>query len=349
MSSFKERVNEVVADLGGRIRNPLILSFIFVWLYQNWSLLYVYFNLPSNFSFGEKLFIIRGFVKATGFDGLFWNPLLFAFISLLTYYFIAITAQLLKLLIGEKLNAAIILLFDNRKYILKIKYDKKAQENKKLKDNEENLQTEIENTKLKLRQKESDLEEEKEKSTKLIDEKNKEIKKYITENLQLDNSSKTLLLKIQQLQDDLEIINKNKIQNESQTKNIVLEYQLMKEKLERYEATEKTELISFNPEDIFGIHRWILKWKKGSRTYFEEFNLEKNKGQYFFNTVNGKIEITNFRYDKQNRTVFFLKSNSAKNYSNLKTLLVFNSDGSLNGFEGDFLQVTYEITEEPPF
>jgi hypothetical protein len=175
MSSFKEKINEITSDLGGRIKNPLILSFIFVWLYQNWSLIFIYFNLNPTFSFGEKLFILRIYINSYGFKGLFWNPLLYAFFSLIIYYLIAITAQLVKLIVGERFNAAIILYFDKSKYILRTIHKKTLEVNRELKIKEGELESEIEINKSKLRQKDAELEETRKKNSERISEKDSEL------------------------------------------------------------------------------------------------------------------------------------------------------------------------------
>lgn len=335
MSSVKEKFNEIMSDLGGRVRNPLIVSFVFVWLYQNWSLIYIYFNLNPDFSFGEKLFILRIYLNGCGVNGIFWNPLLFAFISLSIYYLIAIVAQLTKHLLGERLNAAIILVFDKSKYVLKIKHNKVLEENRKLKLKEEASDNEMASYKSKLRQKEAELE-------KVEDDYNSTIEKKDTEYGQLSATNKRLV-------DENGKLRISKDSSDKAKENLSQQLSISESKNEQYLKTNQLlnidaeigRQISTNPEDIFGEGKWFLNWEKNGVKHNELFRLITDNGNNFFVTENHRILITKFRYDKENNTVSFLKSNIDKGYSDVIVLLYIHDFTLMSGIEGKNLLVDY--------
>jgi hypothetical protein len=106
MSNFKEKISEIMQDFGGRIKNPVIATFILVWMYQHWTLIFRLFSTYSNFSVEEKLFLVKIYINHNGFCGMVFCPLLISFGSLFCYYLIAIIAQLIKI-VGKFLNSLI--------------------------------------------------------------------------------------------------------------------------------------------------------------------------------------------------------------------------------------------------
>lgn len=331
MTTLKERINDYFKDLGGRFRNPVILSFIFVWLYQNWSLIFIYYNLDPRFSFGEKLFILRIYLNGIGINGVFWNPLLFAFISLVSYYLIGIIAQIAKHLFAERLNTAAIRPFDKGKYVKRSEHQKIKDENKALKTKEETLDAEIFANKSKIKQREIELEQ-------LINTHATRIEEKDTEIGSLKASASTALDDNKKLKKDiagLSIVNQQ----------ITTELEEAKEGLKnagdvikQHEKNLKNNpKIKTYPEEIFGDYTWQFTFFKDDKAYNETFTLAHEDGKYYFKTNKGKITITQFVFDSERNMVGFQKTNLQRNYANVQTMLIRDSIGGMSGLEGDLI------------
>ena len=120
-------------DLGGRFRNPLVLSFILVWLCKHWELVYMLYNFNENLNLSDRIFQIKHYIGEQKFQGIFLIPLGLAFISLISFYLIGICAQAIKVLIGKRLTAALLAASDRGKYELKTVSDKNKRQNRELK------------------------------------------------------------------------------------------------------------------------------------------------------------------------------------------------------------------------
>lgn len=78
METFKERFDDLLDDFKGRVKNPLILSFILVWIYQHWRLLYQFWAIDNKIPFSGRIHLFNIYLKANGFQGMIVNPLFFA-------------------------------------------------------------------------------------------------------------------------------------------------------------------------------------------------------------------------------------------------------------------------------
>ncbi len=131
MSDIKEKFTEVMQDFGGRIKNPLIATFILVWLYQHWTLVFRLFNTYENFSVEEKLFLAKIYITHYGFCGMIIHPLITSFGSLICYYLIGILAQLIK--IGGRYLNSLIAKLDNPNFVPRTELKKEEAYSKTLK------------------------------------------------------------------------------------------------------------------------------------------------------------------------------------------------------------------------
>ncbi len=132
MSEFKDRIDEIMTDLKGRIRNPLILSFILVWMYFHWRFLYQGFSLDDEFGIDERLRRLEGYVTCKGWYGMVGKPLWVSFVSLIVYYLIAIVAQLAKVG-GKYLYAWIFAKIDPNEFVLRTELEIEKKHSKTLK------------------------------------------------------------------------------------------------------------------------------------------------------------------------------------------------------------------------
>lgn len=118
--SVNEKLEEIMDDLKGRIRNPLILSFILVWLYFHWSLLYKILTFNNAIPVESRLSLLTKYVSDNGkWCGMIGKPLLWSFISLAFYYIIAIAAQAIKIYLGKRLNAQMLARVDTGSWAFK--------------------------------------------------------------------------------------------------------------------------------------------------------------------------------------------------------------------------------------
>ncbi|MDP3493820.1 MAG: hypothetical protein Q8R82_11950 [Hyphomonadaceae bacterium] len=120
MTELKTKINEIIDDIKGRIRNPLILSFILVWLYQHWSLLYQMLTINVALPVESRLSLFKKYIEDhSGWYGMIGSPLIWSFISLACYYVIAIAAQAIKIYLGKRLNAFMLAKVDIGSFALK--------------------------------------------------------------------------------------------------------------------------------------------------------------------------------------------------------------------------------------
>lgn len=120
MSELKSKVNEILEDLGGRIRNPLILTFILVWLYYHWTLIYQILTIDNSSPIEFRLGIFKSYIKQNrGWCGMIGIPIFWAFIALPVYYVIGIAAQGIKVIFAKRLNAYMLAKIDTGNFALK--------------------------------------------------------------------------------------------------------------------------------------------------------------------------------------------------------------------------------------
>lgn len=120
---IKEWFTHTVEDIDGRFKNPLILSFILVWLYKHWSLVYKVLTFDNRIDVNDRVAQIECYIQKQGWCNMVFNPIIFAFLSLLSFYIIGVVAQLMKLYLGVKLPAYLMAKNDDSTYVLRTKYN----------------------------------------------------------------------------------------------------------------------------------------------------------------------------------------------------------------------------------
>lgn len=131
---MRDKIKEILDDMGSRIRNPLILSFILVWLYFHWQLVYIVFTIEETVPIKLRLDVLKSYTYSKGWCGMIGWPLLISFLSLIVYYLIAILAQAIKVLLGKRLNAFMLYKFDTGSYAHKSELETERKKNKKLQE-----------------------------------------------------------------------------------------------------------------------------------------------------------------------------------------------------------------------
>ncbi|MES2566216.1 MAG: hypothetical protein V4565_05085 [Bacteroidota bacterium] len=140
--NLKETWDELTNDFKGRIRNPLILSFILVWIFTHWAFLYRFLNSGDCETLSIKIYNLQKYLNKNGFEGMILTPLFKSFVALFSFYIIGTIAEFIKILVGKRFQIFIIRLVDKGRFVLKTEL--KSLENK-LK------QSEIENKNLEIR------------------------------------------------------------------------------------------------------------------------------------------------------------------------------------------------------
>jgi hypothetical protein len=141
MSTIKERFDELMDDFSGRIKNPLILSFLLVWSYYHWELIYIVLRI-GQFDVYDGWFTIKEYIRDNGWCKMIGLPLGVAFISLGAYYLIAIGAQLIKVYIGKKWRAKALSQIDEGNFVPKEELTREKKHSKILKEDRDKLETE---------------------------------------------------------------------------------------------------------------------------------------------------------------------------------------------------------------
>lgn len=144
---MKEKIDELLKDFNGRLRNPLIMSFIFVWLYWHWDLVYWVFTVEENKSVYLRTSTIIAYIRKQTFFGMVLCPLLVSFFSLAIYYLIANAAQFIQVWVGRRLNIAMLIKSDTGRYVERAILEKETKKNRELKIQINNLSEEIDRAK----------------------------------------------------------------------------------------------------------------------------------------------------------------------------------------------------------
>src|SRR6478752_5800833 len=114
---MKEKIEEFLGDFNNRVKNPLIFTFIVVWLYFHWHIVYWLLTFDDGLSLPERYGVLTDYVNEKKFSGLIGYPLAYSFLSLTGFYLIANASQFIKLFFGQKLNTFILDRFDNSKLV----------------------------------------------------------------------------------------------------------------------------------------------------------------------------------------------------------------------------------------
>lgn len=128
---LKDKADEIGDDIKGRFKNPLILSFILVWLYKHWVLVYYILTVKGTDVLTRAEYI-SSYISERELSGMVGWPLFWAFISLLGYYGIGIIAQAIKILVGKRLYAHLIVKLDSGRFDTKEETDRLRKDKAKL-------------------------------------------------------------------------------------------------------------------------------------------------------------------------------------------------------------------------
>ena len=299
MSEIQQRIEDVMEDFKGRIRNPLILSFLLVWLYCHWALVYKFLTINESINVDDRILIFKKYIWSYGWIGMILKPLILSFVSLAFFYFIGALGQFIKVMVGKRFTAWITLKFDVGNYVTKVEYESSKRKLKNSQIEIERINNEYHSLqdRLKIAEKKRN-----DSITQMQDEKNKvnELEKNITSN----KDYKTRL-------------------------EITLTYLLAK--VHSINVSLDTNFIKDSFAVIDG------NWQIGdSKNYVKEANSFSyfifEKGVVYNQKKDKQFNIYDLEYDRVNRIIRF--GTSIGNITE-KYVLIKMSDDELIGFKGD--------------
>lgn len=326
---MKEKIEELYDGLKERLKSNFLVTFIIIWLLHHWQLIYSIFNFDTNRTLIDKRAYIANYLSEEGMLWLWVFPLLWTFISMISFYGFSS--------LSEILNIA----YQNIRKAIYKKWD-----NKKLKTIEEYLEKVNENEKLQRMIR--DLEQRRE----LLLGTNERLEKSIGEHNQtihnqrqtLDANSQSLIelnAKISTLVNDNNLLkvrseNLSKIEDEvNQLTKVNQELEAEVKRLEnllKYKAGDE----STNIEDVFKKDEvWSLRYKDTRGVQKDERFKYVAPDRFVTINRNEVIKITQFHYDKNLKRVTFLKTNQSRGYSERYTKIFEFSDGYYVGKEDD--------------
>jgi hypothetical protein len=303
MEIMKEKVSTVFSDLQGRVRNPIVLSFILVWLYFHWKLVYSFLTLDTSLPFQMRVDFLSSYVKKATWYGMVGVPLLWAFVSLVAYYLLAIVSQGVRVLIGKRLNAYFLSKLDTGSFVLKT-------EHSELKKRNVSLQREIDNTKDSL--------------SRLLNEKQ-----------QIEHEAEQLRNRLYNSENKRQKAESNIRSHEFLQDNFQLTILKL---LASYGGLEK---VNFNRSEILADQFGILKgnwnitsnpvWSKNSGGSFEEILI---KGSEYIRPLTNEVgEITDLEFDRGYSILSFTVKYKAESKTDRKYLLIKLHDDEFIGFK----------------
>lgn len=144
---MKEKIDELLEDFKGRLKNPLILSFILVWFYYHWAIIYWVLTVEDSITVDPRTDKITKYITEQGFCGMVLCPLITSFGSLVVYYLIANSSQFIQIWVGKRLNVAMLLKSDKGRYVERVILEKEKKKNKELNNQINELSQEIDRIK----------------------------------------------------------------------------------------------------------------------------------------------------------------------------------------------------------
>lgn len=189
MKEFLSRIDELIKEARGRVANPMVLSFILVWLYFHWRLTYEILTLDTEYPALYRSEYLSQYVRLQGWNGMIGKPLLFSAISLAGFYLIGALGNFIKLWMGKRLLAAITAKWDRGKYDLKAETDKFKSKYYLIKEEVDELKTQLENSKSELEKYRGNSEHEIGRLEGIVDSKERELGKIESEKKQLEKAA----------------------------------------------------------------------------------------------------------------------------------------------------------------
>lgn len=123
MSTFIQNVKEFYNTLPERFRNPPVISFIIIWCYIHWQLLFLLYTFDSDLNQGMKNSMIEKYIfEHEGRWGMVWVPLFWTLCSILIFYGISVITKLLNIFYSWVL-AGVYSLADKRQIRTKEEYN----------------------------------------------------------------------------------------------------------------------------------------------------------------------------------------------------------------------------------
>lgn len=314
---FKEKFQEILDDLGGRFKNPLILSFIIVWGFQHWELIFIIFNFDKDFLLDDKIFKIKEYISDKKFNKLFLIPLGYSFASLTLFYLIGITATAIQIWIGKRLMAATLAWSDRGRYELKTISDKYKRQSKELKMQVGQLEDEASAFKEKTNAKDLSIFE--------LNKRINTMEADISDFNEIKTAKENLEKNIAEIQGNLKNI---EIENTSLVqKNDTLEKEFDRmQTLGGYSNSIQTD--SDNLENIFGLSTiWDV--------FLNDNKIESiryNGNSKVMVTSKGSIKITDIKISEKHGLIIFDKN--TPRFQHLTNTLIKYDDNTLIGTEG---------------
>lgn len=77
---------DIFKDSNNRFKSPFYLSFIIAWITWNWRIIWYLFSVPDDISWAGREHGLSALIKSSGWCGLLWCPLGYAFLGMLLFY-----------------------------------------------------------------------------------------------------------------------------------------------------------------------------------------------------------------------------------------------------------------------
>ncbi len=330
MEAFWQRVKDILNELTGRFRNPLIFTFTLIWLYFHWSFIYMFFQAETSISSIIRIDYLKNYTREQGWLGMVGSPLFWSFVSLISFYLIGTAAQIIQLFLGKWLPTKLLGNLDKRKYEYKFISDN-------LRKQVIELKKEIDSHKSNLEINDAELTSLSKKQQERLTESNQKIGELnaTISTLQLDNQEfKNQLESTDKLIERLRV-DKHKLQDElNQTKILSNKINFIEDRIESSVLTLIEGVFPYNS-------KWrIEKIEVGATISSEEYTVVSNK--LISERDTGDFLLSDFTYNATNKTVRFKKSSRQLDVENVQVQLELLENGwVLKGVENFSEQVIY--------
>ncbi len=323
----KDKVDDFFDSVKERLKSNFLVTFIAIWLIHNWRVVFILLNFDSTEKLDNKLERLNKYFTDAGFCDLWFWPVVFSLISIVVYYLMSSGSEII-FIIYQNVRKWIYKKWDNKKIKTIEEYEEKVKENKGLHKQITDLEDRRENLLLQ--------------NTRLEDE----VGKVRKTNGELNMRNEEFVTQVNGLEDEIQ-----QYIAESGKKGIEIE----RKQTQLNSEIDKVKTLEGYKEDLHDLNLLYGGWnceyttpngEKGN----EPILIEGNK---YYITWEGRkqhvFDITDFVYDRDKGTVFFIKelTNEEKlkrprdQYFSINRLSLIN-DEVLEGTENVETKIKYK-------
>lgn len=321
---MKEKLEKLYDGLTERLKSSFLSTFIIIWLIHHWRLVFILFNFDPYYFLDSKIIKIENYIEHEGIFHLWVEPLIWTFISLLSFYCFSSLSEILYIAY-HNVRKKIYKKWDNKKIKTIDEYLEKVEENEKLQQVVSDIEKRRDSLVTQNQRIEKEISQERVSNTVLS-------KQIIEKDIQLSTNEKAI-----------STIEKEKEASKNRIIELVQENVKLKKDSSEYQKLKPKKTTDL--KSVFGTSDWNLEFKNPEgKLVKEQFHLSSPNT---FKVGQESIELTNIEFNQTEGIIEFYKNNFNRNYKNRYTKIIIANPDYLFGIEENG-KVTYTRAMSTP-